>query len=351
MGSTIVEQLETFGPGRCERLDYEQASQYTRRLAKEHYENFSVVSWFLPKRLRDDFRHVYAFCRWADDLGDEVGDPARSVELLDWWRREIDACYADEPRHPVFVALHHTIRRHDIPRKPFDDLIDAFIQDQTVTRYDTWEQVLDYCTRSADPVGRLVLYVCGYRDEPRQRLSDATCTALQLANFWQDVHRDIIERDRVYIPSDVASRHGLDIATMVAAVKAAHHNPMGHPGNGRQSQNHTRLACCGSGVTSAGLRAVHDGATATIKELVGRTWPLFTRGRALWPTVSRDIRVDLQLFTAGGESILRMIQRQGYDTLSRRPSLSRGAKLALMLRAAVGKMAGSFVGRPQWEAS
>ena len=135
------------------------------------------LSRFPLRRLLDDFRHVYSFCRWADDLGDETGDPQRSLELLAWWRREVDLCYAGNPRHPVFVALNQTIHRHDIPRKPFDDLIDAFVQDQTVTRYRTWEQVLDYCTRSADPVGRLVLYLAGVRDEERQKLSDATCTA------------------------------------------------------------------------------------------------------------------------------------------------------------------------------
>ena len=351
MGSTIIDQLDTFGPERCDRLSYEEASHYARRLAKEHYENFSVVSWFLPKRLRDDFRHVYAFCRWADDLGDEVGDTDRSLALLEWWRREIDACYADQPRHPVFVALHRTIRRHNIPRKPFDDLVDAFIQDQTVTRYDTWDQVLDYCTRSADPVGRLVLYVCGYRDEARQRLSDATCTALQLANFWQDVHRDIIERDRVYIPADVATRHGLEIDTMVKAVQAAYGPSGDHHANRHDTGGSGTPICCAQGVPSAGVRAIHAAYTATIKELVDRTWPLFNRGRALWPLVDREIRLDLQLFTAGGESILRMIQRRGYDTLSHRPSLSRSAKVVLMLRALVGKLSGSVMGRGDREAS
>jgi len=204
--SAVLEQLDTFGPQRCEQLTYEQADEYTRRLARTQYENFTVVSWLLPVRLRADFQHVYAFCRWADDLGDETGDTDRSHELLAWWRDELTACYQGDPRHPVFVALAPTIEQHDIPRKPFDDLIDAFVQDQTVTRYDTWDQAIDYCTRSADPVGRLVLYLCGYRDAQRQQFSDATCTALQLINFWQDVRRDIIERDRVYVPRDIASR-------------------------------------------------------------------------------------------------------------------------------------------------
>lgn len=329
MPSAILDQLDTFGPERCERLDYDRAVQYTRDLAKSHYENFSVVTWFLPKRLRDDFRHVYSFCRWADDLGDETGDRARSLELLAWWKREVDACYADEPRHPVFVALHRTIRKHDIPRRPFDDLIDAFVQDQSVTRYRSWEQVLDYCTRSADPVGRLVLYLCGHRDEERQRLSDATCTALQLANFWQDVRRDVLERDRVYIPSEVASRHGLDIDTLVQCAKAD---------EAKQCED----SACGScaAVPSVGAHAILPMYRATVQELVQRTWPLFEKGRALWPLVEPDVRVDIELFSLGGESILRMIERQRFNTLSHRPTLSKGAKVSLMLRAVAAKVLG-----------
>lgn len=309
MPSAILEQLDTLGPQQCEAMSYDQAAAYTRELVRSHYENFTVVSWFLPRRLRDDFAHVYAFCRWADDLGDETGDPRRSLDLLAWWRRELDACYAGRPRHPVFVALARTIERHDIPRKPFEDLIAAFEQDQTVTRYDTWEQVLDYCTRSADPVGRLVLYLCDLPDEHRHRLSDHTCTALQLANFWQDVRRDILERDRVYLPRDVAELHGLDIDAMVAAVR----------GDGDVAA--LRPAYCA---------AVHD--------LVDRTWPMFAEGRRLWPLVPPDVRVDVKLFTLGGEAILRMIQRQGYDTLASRPSLSKAAKIALMSQAAMGKL-------------
>lgn len=309
MPSAILEQLETYGPQRCPTLTYEQAAAYTRQLVRSHYENFTVVSWFLPRRLREDFAHVYAFCRWADDLGDETGDPQRSLDLLAWWRQELDACYLGQPRHPVFVALARTIQRHDIPRKPFEDLIAAFEQDQTQRRYDTWEQVLDYCTRSADPVGRLVLYLCGVRDPHRQRLSDRTCTALQLANFWQDVRRDILERDRVYIPRQIAELNGLDIQAMVEAVR--------------------------QGDDPAPLRSAYR---STLKELCDRTWPLFAEGRKLWPLVPADVRLDVKLFTLGGEAILRMIQRRGYDTLASRPSLSRGAKIALMWHAAIGKL-------------
>ena len=329
MASAILDQLDTYGPDRCPQLNYEQAVAYTTNLAKSHYENFTVVSWFLPKRLRESFRHVYAFCRWADDLGDETGDPQRSLELLAWWQRELDACYAGKPRHPVFVALKPTIDRHEIPQKPFNDLINAFIQDQTVTRFKTWDQVVDYCTRSADPVGRLVLYLCDYRDEERQRLSDATCTALQLANFWQDVRRDIVDRDRVYIPSEVASRHGLDIDTMVKVVKADH---------AAQCEKHGKATCAAcNAVPSIGIHALLPAYQATIRELVNNTQPLFDQGKALWPMLAPDVRTDIELFTRGGEAILRMIRDQDYNTLANRPSLSKGAKIVLMMRALSGK--------------
>jgi len=328
MTSTIISQLDTFGPDRCKKLTYQQAVDYTRRLTEAHSENFSVISWCLPRRLRQDFRNIYAFCRWSDDLGDEAGDPVRSGRLLTWWRSEIDACYRGDPRHPVFVALGQTIRRHDIPRKPFDDLVDAFCQDQLVVRYDRWSQVLDYCTRSANPVGRLVLYLCGYRDERRQVLSDATCTALQLANFWQDVRRDILERDRVYIPADVAAKHGLDIPVLVEAVRF-------------DGQADAAGACCSPRrVPGVGVNALKDPFCATVQDLVGRTWPLFKQGRALWPLVRRDVRLDIQLFTLGGESVLNRIRQLGYNTMASRPRLGKTAKLTLVLRALAMNLTG-----------
>ena len=168
----------------------DEAREFCAHLARSHYENFSVASWFLPKRLRQHFFNVYAYCRISDDLGDEVGDTAASLELLDQWERELDACYTGAPRHPVFVALAETVREFDIPKQEFSDLLTAFRQDQTVTRFETFEDVLAYCHYSANPVGHLVLYLCGYRDAERQQLSDFTCTALQLANFWQDVSVD-----------------------------------------------------------------------------------------------------------------------------------------------------------------
>ena len=190
------------------RPTVEQAQAYCRRLATTHYENFHVASWFLPARFRPHFHSIYAYCRIADDLGDEVGNREQSLALLDLWGRELDACYRGEARHPVFVALAETIRHCDIPQKPFADLLVAFRQDQTVARYRTMDDVLDYCLYSANPVGRLVLYACGYRSPDMFHLSDYTCTALQLANFWQDMSADYGRR--IYLPLQDMERFGVD---------------------------------------------------------------------------------------------------------------------------------------------
>src|SRR5271169_1915138 len=192
-----------------------EAERYTRWLATHHYENFNVVSWLLPRRLHQHFYNVYSYCRWADDLGDEVPDPKTALKLLDAWDEELRRTYAGKPSHPVFIALAETVTALDIPIEPFQDLLIAFRQDQKVHRYENWNGVLDYCRFSANPVGRLVLYLTGYRDAERQALSDATCTALQLANFWQDVDRDL-EKGRIYIPLEALAAHGLAEDDIVA---------------------------------------------------------------------------------------------------------------------------------------
>jgi len=322
MSRDILDQLETHGPDRCPAYSEAEAAEYVRRLAERHYENFTVASRLLPPAYRPAFHALYGFCRWADDLGDETGDPARSLELLAWWRRELDRCYAGSPRHPVFVALRPVIEACDIPRAPFEKLIAAFEQDQRVTRYETFDQVLAYCTGSADPVGRLVLYVCGYRDAAQQQCSDATCTALQLTNFWQDVRRDVLERGRVYMPRDVADRHGLDIETMVTVIRA--------DAAGRDDGS-----SCAADRPSPGIRALQPAFRATLADLAARTWPLFTTGRELLPSLDPPIRRNIRLFTEGGEAVLRRIERAQFDTLRVRPTLGRPAKAWLLLRALV----------------
>ena len=318
MTAAILRDLPTYGPERCEPVNRDQAHAYTKRMTEAHGENFTVVSRLLPAALREDFRNVYAFCRAADDLGDEAGDRERALSLLSWWSRELDACYAGEPRHPVFVALRSTIERHELPRRPFDDLIDAFVQDQRVTRYDAWDGVLDYCTRSADPVGRLVLMMCGYRDAERFALSDATCTALQLVNFWQDVRRDVLERDRIYLPRDVAEAHGLDVEEMARAVRR-------HAADGPDA--------------AGGLEAVRPAFVATMGELMRRTWPLFGKGRALWPRIDEPrLRSSVALFSRGGEAVMRKIEKRGLDTLSARPRMTRADKAWLLITTSPGRL-------------
>lgn len=277
----------------------EEARAWCRQLADSHYENFHVASWFLPKALRPHFHAIYAYCRVSDDLGDEVGNTAQSLALLDMWGSELDACYAGEARHPVFVALAETIKTCSIPKEPFADLLTAFRQDQTVTRYASMADVLAYCRYSANPVGRLVLYACGFTDEERFRLSDFTCSALQLANFWQDVNVDI-KKDRVYLPQDEMQRFGVTDETIA------------------------------QGIATPEFRAL-------LRHEVNYARSLFEQGLPLIGMVSRDLAVDLDLFSRGGLEILRAIEQHDYDVLSARPAIGRRTKLALALRAVSGK--------------
>ncbi len=304
-----------------------EAQQYCSRLAHSHYENFSVVTWFLPKHLHQHFYNVYAYCRISDDLGDEVGDAQQSLALMDAWEAELDATYLSmveappqdvckdveklqaesagrnrvSPRHPVFVALRETIREFDIPRAPFANLLTAFRQDQTIKRYPTFEGVLGYCVNSANPVGHLVLYLCGYRDAERQRLSDYTCTALQLANFWQDVAVDYHDKGRIYLPLQSLAKFGVSEAD-IAERKA----------------------------TPQFLELM--------KFEVARAREWFQMGLPLIGKVDKHLATDIELFSRGGLEILNAIEQQGYDVLKQRPAISKPRKLWLVARAAVGKI-------------
>lgn len=297
-----VQQIGRFGPEQCEAMSVEQARQWCRTLAESHYENFTVLSRLVPHRLRNDFAAVYAFCRWADDLGDEFGDAGRGAELLSWWRGQLDQCYAGVPEHPVFVALRPTIEQHDLPREPFDDLISAFEQDQTVTRYESWEQLLGYCRLSANPVGRLVLMLGGApRTQELYQPSDAACTALQLTNHLQDVKRDLLERDRIYLPAELL------------------------PG-GDFEQRLRRSALQGWAVDHDLLPQFR----AVMKTCVQRTWKLYERGEELLPKLDSTLRPIVWLLISGGEHVLHMIEMWNYETVLHRPSLSKARRLALV---------------------
>lgn len=277
-----------------------EAQEYCRRLARAHYENFSVATWFLPKRLQQHFFNVYAYCRISDDLGDEVGNPAASMRLLEEWESELDACYSGNPKHPVFVALAETVRACKVPRHEFSDLLTAFRQDQTTTRYETFQDLLGYCRNSANPVGHLVLYLCGYSDDERQRLSDFTCTALQLANFWQDVSVDY-GKGRIYLPLEDLRRFGVDERDIAAQ---------------RNTPQFVEM----------------------MKFEVERAREWFRQGLPLVKRVSRELAIDIELFSRGGQEILNAIERQGFAVLGRRPAISKSRRLALVARAALGKL-------------
>ncbi len=206
----FADDLQQFGPDVSTAVSLDEARAYCARLTATHYENFSVVTWLTPRALRPAFQSVYSFCRWSDDLGDEVGDRQRSRELLAWWRGELRRMYEGKARHPVMVALAETVREYEIPIAPFEALISAFEQDQEVLAYETYPQLADYCTRSANPVGHLVLYLGRSYNEENARLSDCTCTALQLANFWQDVARDM-DIGRIYLPAEDRERFGVTV--------------------------------------------------------------------------------------------------------------------------------------------
>src|SRR5436309_2689718 len=254
-----------------------QAEHYTRWLATHHYENFTVASVLLPRHLRQHFYNVYAYCRWADDLADEISDQGTALELLDWWEGELHQCYTGSATHPVFIALRQTVKTFGIPKEPFCDLLIAFRQDQTVDRHPTWDSVLHYCQYSANPVGRLVLYLCGYHDYERQALSDFTCTALQLANFWQDVSRDL-EKNRIYVPLDDLAAHGLTERDIVE-------------------------------------RRFDERYVGLMQDLIARTRALFDRGLPLAKMVDKRLRVDLEMFSRGGLALLDAIESIGYNTL------------------------------------
>ena len=292
--AVFADELAAWGPEAVASrpaLSRAEAEAYCQRLATSHYENFSLASWLLPRRLHQHFYNVYAYCRWADDLGDEVGDPARALELLGWWRGELERCFNGEARHPVFIALLPTIEQFRIPIQPFEDLISAFEQDQQVREYETFAQLRDYCRRSADPVGRIVLHVCGQFTTDHAAWSDSICTGLQLANFWQDVARDYAI-GRIYLPREDYERFGL-------------------------------------------RREDFDCQTSTpqfvelMRFEVDRARDLLQRGLPLVERLPGRLQVDIDLFARGGLKILDRIERIGYRVWEMRPTVTKVDVLGL----------------------
>lgn len=301
----FADDLARLGPGSTARFDREAARAYCARLTREHYENFSVVNALLPRGLRPAFESVYAFCRWSDDLGDEVPDRQRARELLAWWRDELESTYQGGPSHPVMVALEETIREYEIPKAPFLALISAFEQDQDVLQYETDDQLRDYCSRSACPVGRLVLCLARANVPENFPESDAICTGLQLANFWQDVARDWAI-GRVYLPRADRERHGVSLKDFEA------------------------------GRATPGFRAV-------LAEKVEEARASLVMGRPLADRLAPPFDLSVDLFARGGLAILDKVAAQDFDVWTRRPALSKLEKGGLMLKALARRRLGRRV--------
>ena len=307
----FVADLELYGPEapRPNRISLRKARRYCRRLAKRHYENFTVASRLLPRALRQHFYNIYAYCRGADDLADQSGDPQQALALLDWWEGLLRQCYRGQADHPVFIALAETIEAFSIPADPFVDLLAAFRQDQQVARYETVDQLLNYCRYSANPVGRLVLHLGGCCDEPRWLLADSVCTGLQLANFCQDVALDLA-RGRVYLPQTHCRRYGYDEAAFA------------------------RHEC------NEAFRHLLE---AEVAEAEG--W--LHRGLPLVSMVPKELRLPVALFVHGGLAILAAIRDVDYDVWSKRPVLSKWEKFRLAVRCWWGLRQGTLIPPPE----
>lgn len=275
--------------------DLAAAEAFCRAVARRHYENFTVATRLVPPRLRQHLANVYAFARWSDDLADEGASPEEALVALAAWREQLAGCLAGRPQHPVFISLAETIRATGLEGEPFSDLLEAFEQDQRRTRYDTREELADYCRRSADPVGRVVLALEGCRDRELVSLSDSICTGLQLVNFWQDIRRDRLA-GRVYLPGHDMVRHGVDEAML--------DEPAASPPLRRLVADEVEWA----------RRCFDLGA------------PLVRRAPAV-------LRPAIGMFLGGGRAVADAIERAAFDTLSRRPVVGRMRKAALAARA------------------
>ena len=271
-----------------------EAFAFCEARVRAHYENFPV-GMLVPRAKRGYVHALYAYARAADDFADEPMYEGMRAEKLDQWEARLHAAYEGRADDPIFIALAETVRALDIPKPLLLDLLSAFRQDTVKSRYDTWEELLDYCRRSADPVGRLVLLVFGYRDPELALFSDRICTGLQLANHWQDLAVDLA-RGRIYAPRELRERHGVKEWDLNAA-------------------------------------RVGPEFTALMQDLVARTRALFVAGRPLCDRVGRDLRFEMRLTWLGGWTILDRIERAGYDVFRRRPRHGLKARLGMAWRA------------------
>jgi squalene synthase HpnC len=296
--SLVLQDLSKYGPeSESTAPSLRESQEYCKSLAKSHYENFSVASCLIPSRLRQDMYHVYSYCRWSDDLADELGCSTRSLQLLDWWRGELHQCFLGKTTHPVFIALDETRIRHALTIEPFEDLLNAFVQDQSITRYETDDEVLQYCRGSANPVGRILLQLAKVESPDAIHLSDCVCTGLQIANFCQDVSRDAA-RDRVYLPRQRWRRYGVSEQEILS-------------------------------------RKPTMALKKTLEDWSDFAKSLLVKGLALSAYCPTWLARDVQLFARGGLAVLTNIQRAGFDVWSQSIEVSKSQKFALLLRSIV----------------
>jgi squalene synthase HpnC len=299
----LANELKKWGPaGTATCSSLAESEEYCRALAQSHYENFSVVSWLFPKHLRQHLCNVYAYCRWADDLADETQEPEESLRLLGWWEGQLDELAHENarPTHPVFMALGETLRERRLPLQPFRDLLVAFRQDQTKLRYETWEELRDYCRFSADPVGRIVLHLGGNAQPTLFAESDSVCTGLQLINFCQDIARDCA-KGRIYLPR--AEREPWGWTDERFAEQAVSNSP--------PDESFREL----------------------LKFQVDRAEALLQNGPFLANQCGRDLAFPIRVFTSGGLAICAAIRRQNYDVWTRRPVIGKWERGMILLRA------------------
>jgi squalene synthase HpnC len=278
-----------------------EAYRYCTQLARSHYENFTVASWLMPRAMRPHMHAIYAYARIADDFADEEADKERGLTQLDQWERELDLAYVGAPHHPVMIALADTAQRFAIPRQPFADLLRAFRSDIDFCGFETIDDLLEYTRFSANPVGRIVLYLFGYRDTERQQLSDLVCSGLQLANFWQDVAIDLA-KGRSYFP-----RRDLERFNVTAADLAA--------------------------------QRISPAFVALMQHEIEFARDRLRRGAELYRLVDRRLRRDILVFAGGGLAILRAIERASYEVFTRRPKLTKFDYFRLGFNALGGRLA------------
>ncbi len=278
----------------------QNAFRYCEEFARRHYENFPVATFFLPAHLRPYIAAIYAFARTADDFADEgIKSPEQRLAEVDEWERHLNNCYEGKVELPIFIALHEVANRRNIPKQLFADLLIAFRQDVTTYRYSTYNELLDYCRHSANPIGRLVLYVFDDKEERHFLLSDKICTALQLANFWQDVSIDLL-KNRVYIPLEDMSQFGYNESDLLA------------------------------------LR-YNEGFVQLMTFQVERTRELFIEGRPLLNEAVSGLRFELRLTWNGGMKILEKIEHAKYNVLASRQRITRIDKVLILLKAGLYK--------------